>query len=287
MVNRIELKTEQSDRPKFTKEEIEKFDIPEELQGNQDEQGHFEEIVQEESNTSVEDSNTESHEDTPEEELILGKFKTQDDLEKAYKELENKFHTEPEKSEEANEEVTEEEIKQAVKEDMGDASQEAQNAILEASKEYFEKGTVDESTFDQLEKAGIPKEIAKEFQELTQLKEATQLKEIMDSIGGEDSFEEMNSWAADNLSQSEIDSYNKIVDNGTMNEIQFAVTNLKARRDNQRSTKPSLVKGNITVSDSDTYQSQMQIINDMRDPRYKTDAAYRKKIESKIQRSNL
>ena len=95
----------------------------------------------------------------------------------------------------------------------------------------------------------------------------------------------MISWASENLSDSEVTAYNKLVETGTMEEAIMAATGLKARYDNAVGVTPNLIKGGVSET-SNAFQSTAEIIAAVNDPRYAVDTAYRQQVEDKIKRSN-
>ena len=49
-------------------------------------------------------------------------------------------------------------------------------------------------------------------------------------VGGEQKYEELLEWVSDNLSEVEIDDFNKLIDNYDFNSIKSAVLDLQKRR---------------------------------------------------------
>lgn len=98
----------------------------------------------------------------------------------------------------------------------------------------------------------------------------------------------MIEWASKNLSEGEIQAYNAAVSSGTPEQISFAVEGLYARYSRTVSSPPpGLIRGSTTPSTGAGYTSIAQLQQDMSDPRYKNDPAFRKQVEQKLANSNI
>ena len=106
-------------------------------------------------------------------------------------------------------------------------------------------------------------------------------------VGGQESYAEMVQWAAENLSESEIDAYNTNVESGDMSLANFAVQGLAARYRSEVGSEPTLVQGDAASSSSGAFQSVAELTSAMRDPRYGKDPAYRSAVAEKLSRSNV
>tara|TARA_R110000765_G_scaffold179598_1_gene285404 strand:- start:456 stop:1277 length:822 start_codon:yes stop_codon:yes gene_type:complete len=234
----------------------------------------------------------------PNDEKILGKFNNQSDLENAYKELEKKLHepsdnqvqadddTPPElPSDEVSESSNEEESAVDEEEQSDPSSNEAREGIASAFEAMQEAGEVDEGVLEKFAEAGIPKELVEHVQELTQYKKANELKEVTSEVAD---YPALQKWAGDNLSESEISIFDNIVENGTLDEMRFAVNNLNGRMQGNTAPRQSrLIKADAIAQAEGGYESQAQMIADMGDPRYQKDSAYRAAVARKASKSNI
>lgn len=234
-------------------------------------------------------------EQAQEPELILGKFKSNDDLEKAYKELEKKFH-EKSNVKGRDEGASEEEEKPAEEnpEQASEASTESveapEGAVNEAFKSLEDAGELTEDVIEAFNKAGISKELIEHYQELAQFKQEHELKSIMSEVGSEEDYNSLMTWAANNLEQKEIDMFNSIVDKGSPDDIRLAVKNLQAKQGGNtpaQETQPELVKADAIASIEAGYSSQSEMLNDMADERYATDEKFREAVMRKVSKSNF
>ena len=214
---------------------------------------------------------------TPEAEKILGKFDTQEDLVNAYKELESKIGSPKEQNkEEPTLDIPEGDAEQAV---------EAAGLDMESlQNEFNDKGELTEESLLKLEKVGISKDIVDSYiqgQQAVAQKIETDIKSI---AGGNDGYSDMIAWAKENLSADEVSAYNRVVNGRDIDATKMAVQGLKARMGGN--AEPNLVRGKAAISQSQ-FDSQAQITEAMKDPRYAKDPAYRDEVIEKINRSNL
>lgn len=209
-------------------------------------------------------------------EKILGKFETQADLEKAYKELESKVgqaKAEPKQDQGLEIEQTAEKVVEAAGLDMASLEQ-----------EFMDKGELGEDSLAKLESQGISKDIVNNYIE-GQRALAQQIESDVKSIaGGNDGYSEMMAWAKDNLSADEKDAYNRIVNGRDLDATKMAVQGLKARMNNE--AEPNLVRGKPAAS-QEQFTSVAQVTAAMSDPRYSKDPAFRQEVQDKINRSDV
>ena len=146
-------------------------------------------------------------------------------------------------------------------------------------------GEVTEEVYEKFEKAGVPKELVDHVQELENYKQANEMKSVTADV---EDYPALQKWAGDNLSESEISIFDNIVENGTLDEMRFAVNNLNGRMQGNTAPRQSrLVKADAIAQAEGGYESQAQMIADMGDPRYKKDPAYRAAVARKASKSNI
>ena len=207
------------------------------------------------------------------------KFKTPEDMAKAYGELEKQFTKERQESKEQTEKSDSLEI---------DAKETVENAGLnfqEFTDNYAKNGELSETDYSKLEKAGISKDIVDQYIAGQQAIANQVQGEIYSQIGGKEAYTDMVQWASDNMTEQEISAFNQAVNSDNRASIDLAVQGLKARYDSANGREPSLVGGRTSQSVGDIYESWAQVTADMNSPQYKADPAYRQKIQDKIGRS--
>lgn len=219
--------------------------------------------------------------------LLAGKYKNAEELEKAYNELQQKFGERD--SEEGEEGDTEERPEPT--------SSPAVSLINEASDEYWKNG--ESLTPETIEKFSSmsSKDLVDAYIEITknnpQAATAQQVdisdaevNQIQNSVGGEGKYNDLVNWASNNLAQKEIDAFDNIINSGNATAIQLAVAGLKSQYENANGYEGRMLTGNSAPS-SDVYRSQAELVAAMGDPRYDNDPAYRQDVIEKLDRSDL
>jgi hypothetical protein len=142
---------------------------------------------------------------TPIEEMIDGKFKSQEDLLEAYKELEKKLGAkEPEPKQE---EATKEQKEQA--DELSKATGIDSNTIQEFGKEYNENGSLSEESYKKLESFGFSKNDVDRYIQGQQAFAGTFTNSVYEVAGGQEEYSSLVQWAAENVDSAVINDYNK------------------------------------------------------------------------------
>lgn len=209
-------------------------------------------------------------------EWLPEKFETAEDMAKSYAELEAKLAT----PETPVEDMAPEEVVEEV---------EARGLDFDAlSAEYYESGELTSESYQALQNAGIPKEVVDQYIAATEQAQEMNRSKVMDNVGGEEAYTEMLEWAADNLSDAEIDAFNTSVSSNDYDTINMAVKGLAAMKAAETGREPSRSLSGATGSDNgSTYGSVKEMMDDMNNPNYHRDPAFRAKVEAKLSRSNI
>lgn len=225
------------------------------------------------------------------------KFKSPEDLAKAYAELETKLGGQKAPAQEADPAAKPEDQKadekapeKSPEEKAVDDALKAQNLNLEDfSKEFQEKGELTPESYEKLTKAGFPKALVDQYIEGQKALAANYQQSIFNEAGGEEQYKAMTAWAKTALSPADIDAYNTAINSGSA-QAKLAVAGLLAKYTGANGKPPAqLLKGDTGKAnvESDVYASRAEMTKDMKDPRYHNDAAYRAKVIAKIDRSNI
>ena len=236
-----------------------------------------------------EETKTESEElqqeqgDRPE--WLPEKFKSPEDMSKAYSELEKKLGQSPEEGTEESEQV--EEKAEDQEEQSEENTSEAYQAVAEASKEFFENdGQLSEETYNTLEKAGLPRDLVDSYaagQQALQQSEEGQIKSV-----AQGNYEAMAEWANENLPQEEVEAFDEAVTGGTVSQAKLAVQGLYARYQNEVGAKPKLTQGGVNGASTMPFRSMQELARAQSDPRYKSgDKAYHEEIDRRLQVSSI
>ena len=217
---------------------------------------------------------------------------------KAYQQLEKKFHapsnnqtenTNTESptlpSEQVSEDNTSEDNAEPSEENTNTEDNTERTGVVEAYQALQEAGEINDEIYSKFEEAGVPKELVDRVQELENYKAANEMKQMTAEV---EDYSALTEWAGKNLSESEIDTYDNIMQNGTPDEMRFAIKNLNARMGAEtKSRQSNLIKADAIAQTEGGYESHAQMIEDMADPRYKKDEAYRAAVARKAAKSKL
>ena len=254
--------------------------------------------------------------------LLAGKYKNAEELEKAYKELEQKLGSqdepeaqpEVEAEAETESETIEEELAKGYKEDgtvdyskvtetygseISDVMQKAGVDPWSISQEFHDnQGQYTPEMVQQLTKAGFSEAAVKSYfagraaesgytSKVEDITDA-QIADIQTKAGGAETYKNLVGWAQQNLSEASINAFDNVINTGTIDEINFAVAGLKAQYDNANGFEGKMYTGKAPTSTSqDVFRSQAELVAAMSDARYDRDPAYRQDVIEKLDRSDL
>ena len=217
-----------------------------------------------------------------ENELLAGKYRSAEELERGYLELQKRLSGKEEPQEEVSEPDQVEEEPQE-EEPTGD--------LYEAIREAYEKGDWDPQLVEHIENLN-PIDVMNLFLENNSQKEeyiATQedIDQVQASVGGPEQYREMISWAGNNLKPEEIQLYDAAMDKGDPLTIFFAAQALYARYQDSVGYDGELLTGGAPQATQQGFRSQAELVAAMSDPRYDKDPAYRQDIADKLAISNI
>jgi len=219
-----------------------------------------------------------------------GKFKSAEDLEKAYLELQKKLGQKEEEvveddsapDDSAQTEDEETETKALITQRV--------NLLKEASDEYYSNDNqLKPETVEKLSELSAKElvEAYQEYQKNNPVAKAQPLsddaaKTIVDSVGGQDAYNDTLAWAADNLKPEEVAAYDNVVNSGNKDAIFFAVQALNQRYKDSVGFEGQQISGKAPKSMVKGFRSNAELANAISDPRYRNDPAYRYDIEQKL-----
>ena len=212
--------------------------------------------------------------------LLAGKYKDAEELEKAYVELQKKLGDSNSESE-PEETKSKEEEEPSEKDFLDTLWEEAQQD------EYSEETVKKLSEMDPKDVAQMYLEKRAQFEQTSKPEELTeenvsQLKEI---AGGDQQYSNMMQWATDNLSENEVSMYDQVMEQGNPLAAFFAVQALKYRFDDAKGVDGVMLTGKTASNKGDQFRSQAEVVRAMSDPKYDNDPAYRQDIYDKLERS--
>ena len=251
--------------------------------------------------------------------LYAGKFKSVEDLANSYKELEGKLGsvTEEDQVSESTEETTgvPEGYEDYYQEDgtvdynsvnenygeiLGEIFKENNIDPYKISAEFHKnEGEIPEEMYQSLLDAGLSKNAIDSYltgsaaemgygdegaaEEIAQ----EEVKGIRDSIGGDEAYGKMVSWALENLSKPEIEAFNEATNTMSGPQLSMMVQGLYTRYQNAMGVEPSLYSGRPAASGPTPYRSTAEVVAAMCDPRYGKDVTYTEDVQRRLAGSNV
>ena len=240
--------------------------------------------------------------------MLAGKYKSAEDLEAAYLELQKKLG----QSESTTEEAAEPESEYQFYTDDGSVNYETANEVYGEQlgntfkengidpfemNEYFEKnnGTLSEEMYGKLSKAGLNKELVDSYlsglrgqlgyQDAEPVLTDAEVNEIKNIANGEEGYKALMEWAGQNLDKTAQEEYDAVLKTANKSAIKFAVTALMGKYEDSQGRDSKLITGKQSAVE--TYRSMAEVVRDMNKPEYQTDEAYRDDVLRKLSASNL
>ena len=223
------------------------------------------------------------------EQLLAGKYKNAEELEKAYMELQTKL----------GEQGKEETETASAEESSEPKLSEGASLITDAQKEYYDNDNkLSEETlakFSEMSSADLLQAYielnannpAEPQAEAADISEA-QIAEIKESAGGDKAYANVVNWAKANLDSSQTEAFDEVVNTGSVQAIKLAVAGLKSEYDKANGVEGRMVTGKTAPPQSgDVFRSQAELVEAMNDRRYDSDPAYRQDVIEKLERSGL
>ena len=240
--------------------------------------------------------------------MLAGKYKSAEELESAYLELQKKLGDSPsDKETEATPEyelytdegsVNYDTAKELYGDQLGNLFESNNIDPFEMSK-YFEEnnGTLSNQMYDQLNTAGLSREVVDNY--LAGVKgdlgientaqpsvlSESEIKDLKNIAGGERGYDNLMEWAGENLTDSDAQNYDDVLATGNKASIQFAIKALMGQYEDSMGRDSNIVTGKESTTTN--YRSMAEVVRDMNKPEYTQDEAFRDDVLRKLSASNL
>ena len=236
------------------------------------------------------------------EQLLAGKYKNAEELEKAYVSLQQKLGEKSDDNEEPSEttDSTEEQPKDEKPSDDDTSDEELDTsedsyALLEtlweeSNTDWTEETNKKVSALSNEEIVNMHLAYRSNVEEnYIKSREMTQeeASELQDVVGGPEAYKSMVNWAGNNLTSEEVDMFDQAINRGDALSCFFAVRALQYRYEDATGRSGEMVTGKAPSTKGDTFRSQAEVVQAMSDDRYDKDPAYRNDIMKKLERSNV
>jgi hypothetical protein len=152
------------------------------------------------------------------------------------------------------------------------------------SQEFSQNGELSAETLKSLNDAGFDQAAVDTYIAGQQALADKLTGELETVAGGKKQLAATLEWAKANMSADEIAAYNDAIDSGNINRAKLALAGVVSNYTEANGRQPNLIEGGEGANSSDVaaYESNAQIVKDMSSKEYKTDPAFRKRVERRL-----
>ena len=207
---------------------------------------------------------------TATEELLAGKFKTQDDLLTAYKELEKKLGQPKEDTAAPAEEAS------------GDAPASPVNFDTSSYEaEFSTNGSLSENSYAELAKKGFDKNAVDQYiQGQTYYAKSIQ-SDVYGTVGGQDNYTEIVQWASQNLEPEIIKEYNDAVDTLNVAKVKRDLEYMQLKMGQNQPTPTRRIEGDSVAGGLQPFTDKNEWQRAQTNRLYGKDAKYTNMVDSR------
>ena len=213
--------------------------------------------------------------------LLAGKYKNAEELEKGYLELQQKLSNKEEAPTEEQAEVVEEAEEQTILDRIWEEATTQEEFSPELTEEISKMSSTDLANMYldyRQSNEGKEPEVNRDFSE-------ADIKELKGIVGGEENYANMIQWAQGSLNEQEVQMFDAVMQRGDPLSAFFAVRSLAYAYSDAVGYDGNMVQGKAPRQNTDQFRSQAEVVAAMGDPRYENDPAYRRDIMEKLERS--
>lgn len=246
-------------------------------------QEHVQEMIE-----KAENANSVQANDPDRPNWLPEKFNSPEDLAQAYSQLEREFHSNRQEPQQAEEGRYESEVQeqQATQDEARDFIENQGLSFDKYYQEYNDEGGLTRNSYNELAKAGIPKEMVDSWIQGQQALQDRFVESAYNEVGGQENFNNMLEWATNSLPSEEVDAFNRAIDSANPSDSMFAIKALNARYMAENS-QPNLLRGDTGTPSTGSFKSLAELRSAMSDPKYATDPVFRDQVTQKLARSNI
>ena len=253
------------------------------------------------------------NQEAAQEDAILGKFKSPQELAKAYAELQRKMGEQsgakPDQQTEAQPDAapggtpmySSETVSQVYGEEAAAACKEKGIELGQVMYEADQGNDISEHYEGLASAFGVTEQVVENYVNRMQegiagdgdLSDAD-AAQIMNEVGGQENFNELRTWVKANLGEAELARYNAVVESGNKEAIRWALNAIQLRQvAKAQDVEPQLYGGGVASDTQVRFESQQQVLDAMnkRNERgqrlYDVDEAYRNKVSMILNNSDV
>ena len=211
--------------------------------------------------------------------LLAGKYKNAEELEKGYLELQQKLSSNQPTEEAEPEQKEEESAEPTILDRIWEESTKSDEFSPELTEEISKMSSTElANMYLDYRQANEGAEPARDFSK----DEITQLQGV---VGGQENYTNMIDWAQKSLNEQEVNMFDAVMAKGDPLAAFFAVRSLAYAYNDAVGYDGNVVQGKAPKQNTDQFRSQQELISAMSDSRYENDPAYRQDVMDKLQRS--
>jgi len=158
------------------------------------------------------------------------------------------------------------------------------------SKHINDEGGLSDEDFGKLEAQGLDKE---HFLMMADAQKTIMLKNndvLYSFVGGKENYDSLKSFAAEHLSEQDIQGYNAAMASGNMKLAEMAVLGLNAMAERERGRAPQerlTSDGSSSGTAEGAYESQSALIKDMNSRQYRIDPSFKATVDARRAKSGF
>ena len=205
---------------------------------------------------------------------LAGKYRNTEELEAAYLELQKKLGSQEDEEGEYEE----------------DGEEFDDGGLYDILDTYYETGEITDEALEAIDQMSASdvfalmadREAGAQGREMS----GEEISAVYEAVGGQEEYGALTSWAAENLNDGEIDTYDAMIESGDMGQISFALQALYYRYTEAMGQDGNMLQGKPAEAQGG-FRSQAELVAAMNDSRYESDPAYRQDVINKLERSDL
>jgi len=210
--------------------------------------------------------------------LLAGKYKNAEELEKGYLELQQKLSSN-QPAEKAEPEQTEESAEPSILDRIWEESTSQEEFSPELTEEISKMSSTElANMYLDYRQANEGAEPARDFSQ-------EEIQQLQGVVGGQENYTNMIDWAQKSLNETEVNMFDAVMAKGDPLAAFFAVRSLAYAYNDAVGYDGNVVQGKAPKQNTDQFRSQQELITAMSDPRYENDPAYRQDVMDKLTRS--
>ena len=210
--------------------------------------------------------------------LLAGKYKNAEELEKGYLELQQKLSSN-QPAEKAEPEQTEESAEPTILDRIWEESTSQEEFSPELTEEISKMSSTElANMYLDYRQANEGAEPARDFSQ-------DEIQQLQGVVGGQENYTNMIDWAQKSLNEQEVNMFDAVMAKGDPLAAFFAVRSLAYAYNDAVGYDGNVVQGKAPKQNTDQFRSQQELIQAMSDSRYENDPAYRQDVMDKLTRS--